>query len=183
MNRSEWEKLKKASQPSNAYEIGDTSIDVFGNIIQGAVKGLEGIYDAGATAVGAVGGLFDKEFQKSVQDRIKFDYSQWFLNDDIENWKKDTKGSLINKMGSKGQTIVRGAAQGLGQMLPAVGANLIIPGSGLATMGVSAAGTGTESAMNDGAEYGEAAAYGIFKRRSRDGYRETHRRIYEEHYG
>ena len=94
------------------------------------------------------------------------------------------KGSLINKMGSKRSNDCSRCAQGLGQMLPAVGANLIIPGSGLATMGVSAAGTGTESAMNDGAEYGEAATFlrflsGVVEMATE----ETHRRIYEEHYG
>jgi len=151
MNRSEWEKQQKtktASQTAEPYIVGNTITDVFGNVLQGGLKGLEGIFDIGATAVGAVGGLFDKEFKADVQEKVKYDWTASVL--DI---KKAQGGSLINRMGDKGQMVTRGVAQGVGQMLPALGANIILPGSGLYTLGASAAGTGTEQAWNEGADY------------------------------
>ena len=36
--------------------------DLAANVITGAVKGLEGIYDLGAGIVGGIGGIFDKDF-------------------------------------------------------------------------------------------------------------------------
>ena len=48
--------------------------DLASNIVTGALKGLEGIYDLGAGIVGAVGGIFSSDFQKSVQDHIAYDF-------------------------------------------------------------------------------------------------------------
>ena len=45
----------------------ETGVDVVGNILSGAAKSLEGIFDLGLGAVGAVGGIFDK----SVRDEMR----------------------------------------------------------------------------------------------------------------
>ena len=51
-----------------------TAGDLVSNVVTGALKGLEGIYDLGAGIVGAVGGIFSSDFQKSVQDHIAYDF-------------------------------------------------------------------------------------------------------------
>ena len=162
MNRAEWEeknKKDKSASPNVAnaaepYKFGATTLDVASNILFGAIKGLEGIYDLGATAVGAIGGLFDKEFKKDVQEKIKYDWTG-------KNFQFDIEGSLIDRMGATGQNIVHGVSQGIGQMLPAVAMNALLPGSGLATIAGSAAGTGTEKAFQEGAGYEKGALYGV----------------------
>lgn len=52
-------------------------------------------------------------------------------------------------------------AQGLGGMLPAVAANLIVPGSGLAVMTTGAIGNATQEAKRSGADDATAMAYGV----------------------
>jgi len=161
MNRAEWEALQIAQaqvKPAEPYQVGKTFVDVFGNVLYSALKSLEGIYDLGATAVGAVGGLFDKEFQDEMKEHIAYDWVGQNINLDLEEY---AEGSLISRMGEKGQNIVRGVAQGIGQMLPSTAVNMLLPGAGLATLGASAAGTGVEQAYQEGATYGEGAAYGI----------------------
>lgn len=147
--------IKKSRNNINVFERSfDTLFDISANVIYGAAKGLEGLYDAGLTVVGGVGGLFDQDFQKSVKKEISIDHIGSF------DALKNAKGSFINDMGAKGQRITRGVASGVGQMLPAVGANLVLPGSGLGVLGTSAAGTSTEQAFNEGAGYYKGAAYG-----------------------
>ena len=141
----------------------ETIGDVGANLVTGLGKGLEGIYDLGAGAVGAVGGLFSDNFEKSVQKHIAKDHvGEWFGND----WQAALDESWLNDSTVGG--IIEGVAQGVGQLLPAVGVSLI-PGVGpalgaklaLVTTMASAAGTGAEQAFQEGADYGEGMLYGV----------------------
>lgn len=139
---------------------GATALDIFGNVITGALKGVEGIYDMGAGLVGAVGGIFDKDFQKDVEAHIEKDHVGTFMND-VVNLDDMTRGSYLDD--SAAGRMVEGVASGLGQMLPAVAVSWIPgvgPALGLAVTGVSAAGNATEEAFNDGADYTRGMLYG-----------------------
>lgn len=133
--------------------------DLASNIVTGALKGLEGVYDLGAGIVGAVGGIFSSDFQKSVQDHIAYDFVGTNIGQPLQEL---TKYSYTND-GWLGQTI-ENVSSGLGQMLPAVAVNLI-PGAGqaasLAMFGTMAAGNAAEEAYNDGASYWGGLGYGV----------------------
>lgn len=131
--------------------------DVASNVITGAVKGLEGIYDLGAGVVGAVGGIFDSGFRDRVQQHIAYDWTSENIGNPLQEL---TKHSYLNDWGKFGETI-ENVASGVGQMLPSVAMNLILPGSGLATIGISAAGKGTEQAFQEeGTNYYRGLLYG-----------------------
>ncbi len=130
--------------------------DFAANVLTGAVKGLEGIYDLGAGLVGAVGGIFDKDFQNRVKDHISYDWT----NETIGNPLQDALKYSYLKDGG----IIEGVASGIGQMLPAVAVTVATGGAGtpaLVTMGASAAGNATEQAFNDGAGYYQGLGYGV----------------------
>ena len=133
--------------------------DLVSNVVTGALKGLEGIYDLGAGLVGAVGGIFSKDFQNSVKDHIAYDFVGTHIGDPLQEL---TKYSYTND-GWFGQTL-ENIASGVGQMLPAVAVNLI-PGVGqgvsMAMFASMAAGNATEEAYNDGASYWGGLGYGV----------------------
>lgn len=147
---------------------GETVADILGNVVVGAQKGLEGIYDFGATLVGAVGGIFDKDFQKDVQEHVAYN---WTEDTTGKALREATQNSAVYNLSDKGQAIVRGVSQGVGQMLPTVAITAISGGAGLGvkaaqtvgmlSLGASAAGTSTEEAFNEGASYLGGAAYGV----------------------
>ena len=140
--------------------------DLVSNVVTGALKGLEGIYDLGAGIVGAVGGIFSSDFQKSVQDHIAYDFVGTNIGQPLQEL---TKYSYTND-GWLGQTLEQ-VASGAGQMLPAVAVTVLTGGAGasaavsqaasLATLGISAAGNSTEEAYNDGASYWGGLGYGV----------------------
>ena len=154
---------------------GATALDIFGNVISGAGKSIEGIWDIGAGVVGAVGGIFDKDFQKDVQRHIEKDHTDVFMNDvlDFDEWTKD---SYTND-GKVGQ-MIEGVASGLGQMLPTIALTAVTGGAAaglgatakgvsaaktaasLGTLWASAAGNATEEAYKDGADYEKGMLYG-----------------------
>lgn len=137
--------------------------DISANIITGALKGLEGIYDLGAGIVGAVGGIFSEDFQNSVKSHIATDWVGKYIGDPLQEL---TKYSYTKNGG-----IIESVASGIGQMLPAVAVSIATGGAGapaavaqmasLATLGASAAGNSTEEAFNDGAGYYAGLGYGI----------------------
>ena len=134
--------------------------DIASNIVTGALKGLEGIYDLGASAVGAVGGIFSEDFQKNVQKHIAYD----FVGENIGKPLQDlTKYSYTND-GWLGETIET-VSSGIGQMLPAVAVNIIPVGGTAASMamiGGMAAGNSTEEAFKDeNTNYYRGLGYGI----------------------
>lgn len=137
--------------------------DISANVITGALKGLEGIYDLGAGIVGAVGGIFSEDFQNSVKSHIATDWVGKYIGDPLQEL---TKYSYTKNGG-----IIEGVASGIGQMLPAVAVTIATGGAGapaavaqmasLATLGASAAGNATEEAFNDGASYYAGLGYGL----------------------
>ena len=146
-------------QPDDAnffVRFGQTIGDIAANVIEGASKGLEGIVDMGMGLVGAVGGIFDDDFKERTKNAIAYD------------WTGETFGNAVQDALQysflKEDGIVESVASGIGQMLPSVAVSLI-PGAGqvasLGTLGVSAAGSGTESAFNDGAEFYRGLGYGV----------------------
>lgn len=167
-NEVEVEEAKPQQNDSTISRIGQTLGDFYGNLAAGVIKGLEGIYDLGATIVGGIGGIFDKDFQDRVKEHIEYD----FTADKITNpMMEGLKGSYLNDASGQVQSIVRGVASGVGQMLPSVAVTIATGGAGastmvsniagLATFGVGAAGIGTEEAFKEGADYWEGAGYGI----------------------
>ena len=165
---------EKKEENDNFFVRGlETVGDLFGNVVSGAVKGVEGIVDLGAGIVGGVGGIFSDDFQDDVQNFIKKDYTSEFVANPLNEFFDD---SYIKDCG-----IVEGVASGIGQMLPAVIATIATYGTygaaaagtsaaqvaaaaqaaSLATTAVSAAGNTTESAYKDGAGYYKGLGYGI----------------------
>lgn len=143
-----------------ASRVGLTALDVIGNVGKGAVKTLEGIYDEGATLVGAVGGIFDSDFKDDVAEHIKYDVTDKVFDSMGFDYVEDNSYLEGNKVGE----LTRGVSSGIGGMLPSVALGFI-PGAGAVlapvSMGVGAAGQATESALNKGAGYYGSAAYGV----------------------
>ncbi len=136
--------------------------DVGANVLTGLGKGVEGIVDAVAGIGGAVAGIFSDDAENAVKDFIATDWTGELYGN---AWQEALDQSVLNN--SKVGQIIEGVAQGVGQMLPAVAVSLI-PGVGpalgaklaLGTTIASAAGTSTEQAFQDGADYGEGMLYG-----------------------
>ena len=157
----------KKSDANFIEKLFDTSGDLSGQVVSGLVKGLEGIYDFGASIVGGIGGIFSKDFQDSVKDHISYDFTGNHVSSHFNEWFSD---SYLNDMGKTGD-VIQGIFNGIGQMLPAVVVTVATGGAGasafvtqaasLATTGISAAGNATESAFNDGAGYGQGMLYGV----------------------
>lgn len=137
----------------------DTQNDIFGNIIGGAAQLLEGVVDFGAGVAG--------QFGADTEGFIKRNYTQEYLLDPVA---QGTQKSAINKLSPIGQTITRGVAQGVGQMLPVTAIGLgtkalgigtkVAQGISLGTLGVGAAGGGVQSALLEGATKEQAMLYG-----------------------
>ncbi|MBO5355705.1 MAG: hypothetical protein J6B09_06535, partial [Clostridia bacterium] len=136
--------------------------DIGANLLTGLGKGVEGIVDLGAGLGGAVAGIFSDDAENAVKDWISTDWTGELYGN---AWQEGLDQSALN--GTKVGQIVEGVAQGVGQMLPAVAVSLI-PGVGpalgaklaLGTTVLSAAGTGTEQAFQEGAGYGQGMLYG-----------------------
>ncbi|MBQ7320014.1 MAG: hypothetical protein IJW97_07560, partial [Clostridia bacterium] len=99
--------------------------DLFGNVISGAAKGLEGIYDLGAGVVGAVGGVFDKGFQERVKQHVAYDFTGEHVAKPLDRM---TEHSYLNE--GKVGSFIENVASGVGQMLPAVAVSLATGGIG-----------------------------------------------------
>ncbi len=143
-----------------------TAGDFLGNLFTGTVKGLEGVVDLGAGLVGAVGGIFDGDFQKRVKDIIDYDATGEWIGNPIQ---EALRYSYLKDGG-----IIEGVASGIGQMLPAVVVTIATGGAGagtmassisqiasLATMATSAAGNAAEEAFQEGANYYAGLGYGV----------------------
>lgn len=172
------ERQEQIVEDQNWFVRGLSTIgDVVANVLEGAVKGLEGIYDLGAGIVGAVGGIFSDDFRDSVQDHIAYDFTGKVVGAPLQ---EALRYSYLKEDG-----IIESVASGIGQMLPAVVATIATYGAyagagaattaasatsaatqaaqvaSLVTMGVSAAGTATEEAFQEGANYYAGLGYGV----------------------
>ena len=173
----EEERVKEERENQNFLVRGLSTIgDVVGNVLTGAVKGLEGIVDLGIAAVGAVGGIFSDDFQDTMRQAVSYDFAGEIVGNPLQ---EAMKYSYLENGG-----IVEQISSGIGQMLPAVIATIATYGAyggfaagasaaqiaaaqaaaqtaSLVTLGVSAAGTSTEEAFNDGANYYAGLGYGV----------------------
>ncbi len=142
-----------------AHTIGDLA----SNVITGAIKGLEGVLDLGATVIGGIGGIFDNEFQNNIKDFVAKDWTGEYIGNPLQELNKYSY--------TENGGIIENVASGVGQMLPAVAVSILTAGAGapaavaeaasLGTLGASAAGNSTESAFNDGADYWNGLGYGV----------------------
>lgn len=168
---------KEGVENMNWFVRGLSTIgDVVGNVLTGAVKGLEGIVDLGIGLVGAVGGIFSDDFQDTMRQAVSYDFAGEIVGNPLQ---EAMKYSYLENGG-----IVEQISSGIGQMLPAVIATIATYGAyggfaagasaaqvaaaqaaaqtaSLVTLGVSAAGTSTEEAFNEGANYYAGLGYGV----------------------
>ena len=138
--------------------------DVFMSGIEGIVKGVEGIVDFGAQAVAQVASWTGNTgAEQAITDFVKSDWlgSGGYYNSDF--YVTMTNASLMQDMGIVGD-VIKGVAQGVGQMAPSIAVSLI-PGAGtaagMATFTAGAMGGGAEEAYLDGATTEEASLYGL----------------------
>lgn len=166
---------EKKSQADTLTRVGNTAADVIGNILVGASKGVEGVVDFGANVTALFG---DDTYKEKIR---KFVENNW-TDENItksEIFQSLTDDSYIKDASETVQNIAYGVSQGVGQMLPAIalayatgGASTALGAStgtaaalsqaaSLGTMMVSAAGSATESAYTEGADYTQATTYGV----------------------
>ena len=128
---------------------GHTLLDVGGHIVGGFSRGIEGVVDY----LGGLTGLMSEE-------QIAHD---WTSKNILQPLESQIEHSYIYDLSPTGQTIIRGVAEGVGQMLPAIAATYLTGGGSLVymtTFGLSAAGSATQEALQEDATKKQALAYG-----------------------
>lgn len=141
--------------------VGATALEVLlGAPHKGTIKSLEGMYDATAGLVGAIGGIFNEDFKDNVGEHIAFDATDWLSKsigyDRIEELSYLNDGKVGN--------FVRDAETAIGGMVPSIALSAI-PYAGAVlgpvSMGLSSGGNAMEEALNKDAGYYNAWLYGI----------------------
>lgn len=151
---------------TNFFErLGYTAIDIVTELGGGLLKLGEGLVDAGAGIAGGIGGLFGADTQWA-EDFIKHDWTQ-------ENYYGAFEDELTSKSYINKAPVVKDVVRGIGQALPTIALVVAAPFTGGATLAgvpftigatiASAGGTGMEEALNEGAEFEEAFAYGVMQ--------------------
>ena len=141
--------------------IGATAVELLaGAAHKGTWKSIEGMYDAIAGLVGAVGGAFNKDFKENVGNHIAFDAQDWLFDKMGYEWVEENSYLNDGKVGN----FVRDVAQGIGGMAPSAALSAI-PYAGAVlgpvSMGMAAGGNNMESALQNDAGYYNAWLYGI----------------------
>ena len=148
--------------------------DVVGNVITGALKGIEGIVDFGLAVDGVLNPLaYLFDYRDATKEFAERDIVGTYIDAPMEDFFKYS----YTKDGSIGQ-IIEDVASGVGQMLPAVAAAYFTGGASIAESGASiagmtvpqavalgvittsAAGNATEQAYQEGAGRYEGLLYG-----------------------
>lgn len=151
--------VKQGSDAGFFEKTSETVLDIFGNILSGASKALEGVFDLGISGVGAVAGIFDKGVRDEMRRWVEYDVTGQHVQSTFDRLSDD---SILNN--SKAGRMVENVLQGVGQMLPTVAVSIATGGAALPamlTVGASAAGNATEEAFNDGADYYRGLGYGV----------------------
>ena len=149
--------VKQGSDAGFLEKTGETVLDVFGNILSGASKALEGVFDLGISGVGAVAGIFDKGVRDEMRRWVEYDVTGQHVSANFDRWSDD---SILNN--SKAGQVTENVLRGVGQMLPTVLLSLATGGAAATVMlGASAAGNATEEAWNEGADYYSGLGYGL----------------------
>ena len=152
----------------------DTAVDLGGNLLEGAGRSLEGIFDAALGLIGGVGGLISKDFREGVQDVIEFDVTDWTGNEIFNRAHRMLTGrDIAEDSYLKDGGMIEQVLQGVGGMLPAVAVSVATGGAGapaaftqaasMATMATGAAGQSMQEAYKDGAGYYQGLAYGAIR--------------------
>lgn len=138
----------KIENTSTLEKIGTTLADSIFSLGKAATKGIEGVVDVVAGIAG------EKEF-------VQRDLTNELLN--YEKIDNRLSSSYLRKSFINENITGKAVIEGVGQQVPAILLSLI-PGVGttLSTtyFGLSAAGGGIEEAYSEGANYGQALAYG-----------------------
>lgn len=175
-NYQEINARRDTSSPNATTQIA--SDDPTKNPISYAADYVTGGVESGVAGVGRF-----LEDTKYSMDRTKKEdnlYRQGWSREAVNNFLKqdDTKrqqnrgsnaleadaqrrmGAYQVKEGSVARTLGN-AAQGVGNTIPSMLANLVVPGSGMATLFMSAAGNSAKEALDSGADFNKAYAYGV----------------------
>ena len=165
---------KKKSDAGVLERSAHTALDITGNVLSGAGKGVEGIVDLLISGVGAVGGLFSDDFEQGAKNAVQYDATGALYGNALQDLSKH---SYLND--SKTGEFIENVAEGVGNLLPAVAVGIATAGAStaaqlsaqavqtasraasLATVAASAAGQSTEEAYNDGADYYSGLGYGV----------------------
>lgn len=167
---------KEAEEKETNPVVGalDTAVDLGGNLLEGAGRSLEGIFDAALGLIGGVGGLISKDFREGVQDVIEFDVTDWTGNEIFNRAHRMLTGrDIAEDSYLKDGGMIEQVLQGVGGMLPAVAVSVVTGGAGapaaftqaasMATMATGAAGQSMQEAYKDGAGYYQGLAYGAIR--------------------
>ena len=143
-------------------KVGDTSSHIFDSVREGIYKTAEGAIDfvVAQHPVVTISELFGGNVAQNAKEFVERDHvGEWF---DKDIYKERRAQSYMSEGG-----FGEGIAQGVGGMLPSValaiatgGGSVAAQTASLLTTGISAAGNSTEQALNDGANLGQARAYG-----------------------
>lgn len=148
--KQQQEEVIQNSEANFGVRLGDTLGDVAKNTLDGMLKAGEGLLDFGASTIGVIAGWFGN-------NDLKQRASEWSARDLVgEMWESgrqnglnvDFENSYINDLSETGQNIVRGVAQGVGQMLPMVAVTLATGGAGGAAAAAGKISAGTAKALN-----------------------------------
>lgn len=130
---------------------------------------LEGLGDAGAAALldGRVGKALSgispavnivQQVDKLTGDRVGELADKMMKSNPSAQRMRDIESRYAP---SKAGQVAGEVAQGVGGMLPSIAANIALPGSGMAVLGVQAGGQSAQQALNEGAALEQAVNYGV----------------------
>ena len=159
--------FKKPAAFDDGYQFGDiwktvagTSKNIEENIFAGILGMGEAAVDAGAFAVGAVGGLFSDDFKERTKEFIAKDlYDEKAVAEKIVGWRNPTAfwvDSDDSILGKKAEGILQSGGQLLGTVaLQAAGIPWFV------TTGVTSFGGEVDNAFDQDATYTEAGLSGL----------------------
>ena len=147
-----------------------TAFDISEDIYSGVGKSLEGIVDYGLGLVGSAASIFgSNDIEKALSEAIKYDFTGNTIGK-IDDWAEDSSWLSGDNWVSN---TVHQVGQGVGGMLPGIAVTLATGGAaapaalasmsgllGTATFAAGAAGQSTEESLHEGANIGQATAYG-----------------------
>lgn len=142
---------------------------VLNNLLEGAKSGIAGI--GNAVLIPVAGGL--KKYEDIIEQAGLINEENNTLNNaseallDASDYleKESTQLSKVNSNINNGVLRTAGSVtNALGNMLPSIMANFVVPGSGLITTGISAGGRSAQETINEDRDnIGEAITTGVLK--------------------
>ena len=147
-----------------------TIADINEDVLSGVGKSLEGIVDYGLGLVGSAASIFgSNDLERALSEAIKYDFTGNTIGK-MDDWAEDSSWLSGNNWVSN---TVHQVGQGVGGMLPGIVVTLATGGAaapaalasmsgllGTATFAAGAAGQSTEEALHEGANIGQATAFG-----------------------